>query len=79
MEKLNLTTLRKRLYQVVDEVLETGVPVEIERHGRTLLITPAEPAPAKLSRLKRRRGIVGDPEDFVHLEVAQWREPDDLS
>ncbi|MCA1602738.1 MAG: N-formylglutamate amidohydrolase [Acidobacteria bacterium] len=35
MEKLTLTALRQRLFQVADQVLKTGVPVAIERHGKT--------------------------------------------
>ncbi len=69
--KYTVTTLRKQLYKVVDEVLQTGVPVEIERHGQTLLLVPAAPS-AKLTRLKRRDVIVGDPDELVSLNVAEW-------
>ncbi|MFT5143787.1 MAG: hypothetical protein ACI80V_003563 [Rhodothermales bacterium] len=34
------TELRKDLYRVLDEVLLTGMPVEIERNGRILLLAP---------------------------------------
>ena len=79
MGALNLTTLRKRLYRVVDQVLETGVPVEIERRGRKLLIIRADQPVSKLARLKRRHGIVGDPDDLVEVKVGEWHELRNLS
>jgi prevent-host-death family protein len=77
MPPLSVTALRQNLFKVVDQVLETGVPVEIERHGKKLLLVPEAPA-SKLANLKRREVVVGDPEDLVDLQVCEWREPDDL-
>ena len=74
MKRLSLSALRKDLYRVVDRVLETGVPVEIERHGKRVLIVAAESAHSKLARLKRREGITGDPEELVDLQVGEWDE-----
>ena len=79
METLSLTKLRKQLYQVVDQVLATGVPVEIERHGKKLLIVPAEKPSSKLANLKKRNGIIGDPEALVDLKVSEWQELDNLA
>ena len=36
--RLTASKLRANVYRVLDQVLETGVPVEIERHGRRLRI-----------------------------------------
>ena len=33
---MNLTNLRANLYKVVDEIIQTGEPVEVLRHGHTL-------------------------------------------
>jgi hypothetical protein len=74
MEKLTLTALRQNLFIVVDRVLETGIPVAIERRGKTILLTPQATAP-KLSRLKRRKLIKGDPGSLVDVKAGQWREP----
>jgi len=79
MGAINLTTLRKRLYRVVDQVLETGVPVEIERNGKKLLIIPVDQPVSKLANLERRHGIVGNPDDLVAIKAGEWRELRNLS
>ena len=67
------SSLRENIYRILDEILETGVPVEIERKGKFLLIAPVEPR-SKLANLKPRDLIVGDPEDLVHLDWSdEWR------
>jgi len=38
MQNLTLTTLRRNLFQVADQVLATGEPVIIERNGRRLAL-----------------------------------------
>lgn len=73
MEKLTLTTLRHKLFEVADRVIETGVPVAIERRGKTLLLIPEVPA-SRLARLKRRKLIRGTPESLVNIRVGKWRE-----
>ncbi|MGL5817613.1 MAG: type II toxin-antitoxin system Phd/YefM family antitoxin [Phycicoccus sp.] len=69
------SALRQNVYRILDEVLATGEPVEIERHGRRLRIVPDQP-PDRLGRLVRRPdAVVGDSEDFVHLDWSgEWRE-----
>ena len=39
---LTASKLRANVYRLLDEVLETGKPLEIERNGKTLVITPKE-------------------------------------
>lgn len=74
MEKLTLTTLRHKLFEVADRVLETGVPVAIERRGKTLLLTP-QAAGSKLARLRQRKLINGRAESLVNAKVGTWRGP----
>jgi hypothetical protein len=68
------TKLRSNLYRVLDEVLRTGLPVEVERRGKRLRISPVEPA-SKLAKLKSKpKAIVGDPEDLVHIDwSSEWK------
>lgn len=70
---LRASALRENIYRILDEILETGVPVEIERKGQLLRIAPVEPK-SKLANLKPRDLIVGDPEDLVHLDwSSEWK------
>lgn len=65
--------LRENIYQLLDRVLQTGQPLEIERKGRKLRILPAEPVP-RLARLPRRKCIKGDPEKLVHIDWSkEWK------
>jgi hypothetical protein len=73
---LSASKLRANVYRLLDEVLETGKPLEIERNGRTLLITPKEKE-SIWERLPRREGfIVGDPDDLIHIDWSSEWNPD---
>jgi hypothetical protein len=72
--KITASRLRENIYSILDQALETGIPVEVILKGKTLKIVP-EAKPDKLSRLKKRKCIVGDPEDLVHMEwLSEWTE-----
>ena len=64
---LTASKLQENIYSVLDEVLESGIPVEVERKGRILRIVPDE-RPSKLARLQKRDCIVGDPLDLVNSD-----------
>ena len=66
MPSISVTALRQNLFKIIDQVLETGVPVEIDRNGKKVLLTPLMPV-SKLAKLKRRDVIVGDPDDLTDL------------
>ena len=76
--RLTASKLRQDIYRVLDRVLETGEPVEIERHGRRLRIVPTRAvrsaAPGRLQRLPRRAYLRCAPERLVHTDWSrQWR------
>ena len=75
--QVTASKLRENIYSILDEVLETGIPVEIVRNGRTLRIVADEnsPKPSKLDRLTKRDLVVGDINDLVHLDWShEWSE-----
>lgn len=76
---ITASKLREDVYRILDEVLATGVPVEIVRNGRTLRIIPLD-GPSRLERLTSRPDtVVGDPDDLVHLDWSSyWDEGADL-
>ena len=75
--KVTASQLRADIYNLLDRVLETGEPLEIERHGKVLRIV-GEPRGSKLDRLPRRNDIIiGDPEDLVHIDWSIYWNPDE--
>jgi hypothetical protein len=70
---ITASQLRQDIYRLLDEVLSTGQPLEIERKGRTLRLVP-DVAVSRLSRIHTRpEAIVGDPEDLVSIDWSvEW-------
>lgn len=73
---ISSSELRANIYRLLDQVLETGVPLEIERKGRLLKIVADEP-PSKLARLVPHPGSIrGNPEDLVEIDWSEHWNPD---
>ncbi len=73
---MSASELRQNIYNLLDEVLETGIPLEIERKGKKLRIVPEEPR-SKLDRLVPHPGyIVGDPDDLIHIDWSVYWNPE---
>ena len=75
--RITATKLRQNLYRILDDILQTGIPVEIERNGRILKIIPEKIN--KLSNLEKHDVINGDPEEIIHMDLSsEWHEGDKL-
>lgn len=73
---LTASKLRQDVYNILDRILETGEPVEIERKGKKLRIVPAEPR-SKLDNLVRRDDYMrDDPDSYVHIDWSKEWKPD---
>jgi antitoxin (DNA-binding transcriptional repressor) of toxin-antitoxin stability system len=74
---ISATKARADLLRLLDQVIETGQPVEILRKGRAVRIVLADSASKAdwVKRLAPRPGyVVGDPDDLVHLDWSDgWR------
>lgn len=67
MKTVTATELRTNVYQLLDEVLNSGSPIEVKRGDRRLRILPVE-KPDKLQSLVHRPDVIrGDPGDLVTL------------
>ncbi|MFT4263092.1 MAG: type II toxin-antitoxin system prevent-host-death family antitoxin [Nocardioides sp.] len=65
------TQLRADLFRLLDEVLETGEPLEVTRNGRTLRIVAEQPR-GKLARVVPRPGYVVSEDSDEFLEPTPW-------
>lgn len=75
---LSPSALRADLYNLLDRVLDTGEPLEIERQGQILRIVPAR-ASLWTDRLPRREGVVtGDSDDLVNQDWSDTWNPGPL-
>jgi hypothetical protein len=71
---ITASKLRENVYKILDEAIETGVPVEVVRKGVVLKIVLDQP-PGKLARLKKRSIFVGDPDDIISIDWStEWSE-----
>jgi hypothetical protein len=75
---LTASKLRANIYKVLDSILETGVPVEIERSGQILKIIPAENSSiSKLDSLEEHPDFLQcEPEDIVHIDWSEHWKPE---
>ncbi|MBM3465532.1 MAG: type II toxin-antitoxin system Phd/YefM family antitoxin [Armatimonadetes bacterium] len=71
--KMTVSRLRENIYQILDEVLATGVPVDVQRKGGVVRLAPLEPV-RRTDRLVPREYLRADPDEFVHLDWSgEWQ------
>lgn len=76
MASVTASKLRENIYRILDEILETGIAVEIVRRGRKLKIIPLDEGPSnRLDKLVERSDVIRcDPEELVHVDWSkEWR------
>lgn len=61
---ITASELRQNIYRLLDQVLETGVPLEVLRGDRRLRIVAASP-PRKLDQLPLRNLFSCDPDELL--------------
>ena len=68
------SNIQRNILRLLDQVVKTGVPAEIERKGKRLLISPAEKR-RNLDCLEEHPDfILGNPDDLVHIDwSAEWK------
>lgn len=76
--RVTISRLRENIYRLLDQVLTTGEPLEVERKGRLLRILPVEAEPdtggGLAALVPRPDAVCGDPEDLVDIEwSSEWR------
>ena len=70
---MSASALMQNIYKIFDRVLETGIPVEIERKKGRIKIVPIKKR-SKLKNLKKHRIMKCPPEEIVHINWSkEWR------
>jgi hypothetical protein len=74
-KRVTASHLRQNIYRILDEVIESGQPVEIERKGKVVRIETKGQDKGIFENLTPHPGsIVGDSEDLVHIDWSQeWK------
>ena len=75
MKSVTPTELRANIYKLLDEVLKTGIPLEVRRGGKTLKVVSGEEVDKFQNLVSRPHVIQGDPEDLVEIS---WEDEVDL-
>jgi PHD/YefM family antitoxin component YafN of YafNO toxin-antitoxin module len=71
MKSVTPTELRGNLFNLLDEILSTGIPLEIDRGGKRLRIVPVERVDKLQSLVRRPDVILGDPDELISLSWEQ--------
>ena len=72
--RLTASKLRQEVYKILDEIIRTGKPAEIERNGNLLKIVSVSKRYSKLSKLKPRKLSNEDSDNFEHIDWTQeWK------
>lgn len=67
MKIVTPTELRTNIYQLLEEILKTGVPLEIKKGEQKLRIIPVEPKDKFQNLLARPEAIQGNPDELVGI------------
>lgn len=67
MKTVTPTELRSNIYNLLDEVLRTGIPLEINKGDRKLRIVPVEKVDKLQNLISRPDVIKGDPDDLIDI------------
>jgi len=67
MKTVTPTELRANIYNLLEEVLRTGIPLEVTKGGKKLKIIPIEKVDKFQNLTPKNDVIQGDPEELVDI------------
>ncbi|MCP4578986.1 MAG: type II toxin-antitoxin system Phd/YefM family antitoxin [Deltaproteobacteria bacterium] len=67
MKTVSPTELRSNIYNLLDEVLNSGVPIEIRKGGKLLRIVAVEKSNKLQNLILRPDVIKGNPDELVSI------------
>lgn len=69
---VTVTKLREDIYNLIDQVIETGIPLEIKRDHTILKIVPEKPKNILDNLREHSDTIVGDPDELIHIDWSSY-------
>lgn len=73
--KVTASFLRSNIYQILDRVKDTGMPVEIHRKGSILKIV-ASKHKSRLSNIKKKKNVYsGKIDDLIYINWEKYWKP----
>jgi hypothetical protein len=67
MKTITPTQLRTNIYNLLDEVLKTGLPLEIKKGDKKLRIVPVDNVDKLKNLISRPEAIRGDPDNLAEI------------
>jgi hypothetical protein len=67
MKTVTPTQLRTNIYNLLDDVLKTGIPLEIKKGDKKLKIVPVDQVDKLKNLIFRPDVIQGDPDDLAEI------------
>jgi len=67
MKTITPTELRGNIYNILDEIARTGIPIEINKGGKKLKIVPVEETNKLNNLVSRPDAVNGDSNDLVDI------------
>ena len=74
MSKLTITNFRGNIYNIIDGVIDTGIPITIERKGHKVKIILDDEIRSKFDNLEKHCSITCDPDLLISEKCYQWSE-----
>ena len=68
MKTITPTQLRANIYNLLDEILKTGLPLEIKKGDKKLRIVPVDTVDKLQNLVARPEVIHGDPDELVDID-----------
>ena len=70
MSKLTITNFRSNIYNIIDGVIDTGIPQTIERKGHKVKIILDDEIRSKFDNLEKHSSITCDPDLLISENTA---------
>jgi prevent-host-death family protein len=67
MKTVTPTQLRANIYNLLDEVLKTGIPLEIKKGDKKLKIVPVDKVDKLKNLIARPEAIQGNPDELAEI------------